>query len=207
MGCRRCPLKRKATLCPSVTRDGRGPCGVEDPVHARKHHAREPGEPRFLLAPGRRVESAAGSPRTHAADARAWAVRQPHSAEEGPEQSSATSGGGAGGKAAGQAEPATRHHAPDTEPGAMARAWRVVGDVRRVRQAAEQKPGRVPSPREARARCGSSARRDLWRGRPAMAVPTPIEAPQARSAAPKPIHYPARDRDVQLSPRPGLRRV
>ena len=36
----------EAMSCPSITRDGREPCGVRDPVHARKHLAREPGDPR-----------------------------------------------------------------------------------------------------------------------------------------------------------------
>jgi RNA-directed DNA polymerase len=61
--------------------------------------------------------SAAGSRETHAADARAWEVRQPHSTKEGPEQRPEAGGGGTGGKAAGQAE------------------------VGRVRQVAEQKKG------------------------------------------------------------------
>jgi hypothetical protein len=64
--------------------------------------------------------SAAGSRETHAADARAWEVRQPRSTEEGPEQSREAGSGGTGGKAAGQAELATGHHAPDTGPGRRA---------------------------------------------------------------------------------------
>src|SRR5258708_25080928 len=111
---------RKATSWPAIARAGRGPHGVGDPGHARKHLAREPGDPRHLLAPGRRVDSAAGSPRTHAADERAWEVRQPRSTEEGPEQSQEAGGGGAGGKAAGQAEIVTGHHAPDTGPNTSA---------------------------------------------------------------------------------------
>src|SRR5712691_6232867 len=110
---------RKATPGPSPARDGLGPHGVEDPEHARQHLAREPGDPRFLQAapPMQGRWSAAGSRETHAADVRAWEVRQPHSTEEGLEQSSGTSSGGTGGKGAGQAELATGHHAPDTAPG------------------------------------------------------------------------------------------
>jgi len=39
---------------------GRGPHGVGDLAHARKHFAREPGDPRFPRPPGRR-RGAAGS--------------------------------------------------------------------------------------------------------------------------------------------------
>src|SRR6266851_5752956 len=105
---------RKATPWSARARAGRGPHGVGDPAHARKHLAREPGDPKLLLAPGRRVESAAGSRETHAADARAWEVRQPRSTKESPEQSQEAGGGGIGGKAAGQAKLATGHHAPNT---------------------------------------------------------------------------------------------
>src|SRR6266498_4029069 len=119
MGCRRCRLKRKATPCPAIARAGRGPHGVVDPVHARKHLEREPGDPRPSRTPGWRRD-AAGSRETHAADARAWEVRQPRNTKEGLEQGSATGCGETGGKAAGQAELATRHHAPDTGPGARA---------------------------------------------------------------------------------------
>jgi hypothetical protein len=41
-----CSLMRKATPCPSVAREGQGPHGAGDPAHARKHLAREPGDPR-----------------------------------------------------------------------------------------------------------------------------------------------------------------
>src|ERR1700694_4365127 len=97
---------RKATPWPARARAGRGPHGVGDPAHARKHLAREPGDPRFLQAapPMQGRWSAAGSQETHAADGRAWEVIQPRSTAEGPEQGSEASGGGAGGKAAGQAE-------------------------------------------------------------------------------------------------------
>src|SRR5216683_4062626 len=114
---------RKATPWSARARVGRGPHGVGDPAHARKHLAREPGDPRSLQgAPAMQGRwSAAGSRKTHAADGRAWEVRQPRSAEEGPEQSQEAGGGGTGGKAAGRAELATGHHAPNTGPGARAR--------------------------------------------------------------------------------------
>src|SRR5712692_10437342 len=113
---------RKATLWPTRARVGRGPHGVGDPAHARKHLAREPGEPRTspsVKQAGR--WSAAGSRETHAADAQAWEVRQLRSTEEGPEQRPEAGSGGTGGKAAGQAKLATGHHAPDAGPSARAR--------------------------------------------------------------------------------------
>src|ERR1700682_5170915 len=113
---------RKATPRPARARVGPGPHGVGDPAHARKHLAREPGDPRLLQAvpPMQGRWSAAGSWKTDAADGRAWEVRQPRSTEEGPEQSQEAGGGGAGGKAAGQAELATDQHAPNTGSGARA---------------------------------------------------------------------------------------
>src|SRR5712692_1957385 len=63
---------------------------------------------------------AAGSLRTHAADGRSWEVRQPRSTAEGLEQSSATSGGGTGGKAVGRVDLATGHHAPNAGSGGRA---------------------------------------------------------------------------------------
>ena len=100
LGCRRRFLGRKATPHPSVTRDGQGPHGVGDPAHARKHLARETGDPRIPPtgpAVGR-CWSAAGSRETHAADGRAWEVRQPRTTAEGSEQSQEAGGGGTGGK-------------------------------------------------------------------------------------------------------------
>jgi hypothetical protein len=129
LGCRRCLLVRKATLCPARARAGQGPHGVADPAHARKHLAREPGDPRFLQAAPAMQErwSAAGSLRTHAADVRTWEVTQLRSTEEGLEQGQEAGGGETGGKAAGQAELAAGHYAPDIRAGRIGhraeRAW------------------------------------------------------------------------------------
>ncbi len=46
-GRRRCKEKRKATLGASISRDASRPRAVRDPVHVRKHLAREPGDPVF----------------------------------------------------------------------------------------------------------------------------------------------------------------
>ena len=50
-GCRRCHQTRKATQSLPLTRGMDGPCVVEDPAHARKLSAREPGDP--TPAPGK----------------------------------------------------------------------------------------------------------------------------------------------------------
>ena len=44
-GRRRYYLKRKAAPSAPILRGAPGPRAVEDPVHARKHRAREPGDP------------------------------------------------------------------------------------------------------------------------------------------------------------------
>jgi hypothetical protein len=46
-GCRRCRRGRKATPDAPVSRGVAGPRAVRDPVHVRKHLAREPGDPLF----------------------------------------------------------------------------------------------------------------------------------------------------------------
>ena len=46
-GCRRCRSGRKATLGVPLSRGTAGPRAVRDPVHVRKHLAREPGDPTF----------------------------------------------------------------------------------------------------------------------------------------------------------------
>src|SRR5215208_791090 len=46
-GCRRCKEKRKAPPDASISREAPGPRAVRDPVHVRKHLAREPGDPVF----------------------------------------------------------------------------------------------------------------------------------------------------------------
>jgi RNA-directed DNA polymerase len=46
-GRRRSYTKRKATPTAAIARAVIGPCVVEEPMHARNLHAREPGDPAF----------------------------------------------------------------------------------------------------------------------------------------------------------------
>ena len=59
-GCRRCKEKRKATPGAPIGRGAPGPRAVKDPVHARKHLAREPGDPPIVC--GAWVTGRAGNP-------------------------------------------------------------------------------------------------------------------------------------------------
>jgi hypothetical protein len=52
-GCRRCRRGRKATPDAPLSRGAAGPRAVADPVHVRKHLAREPGDPTFAALDGR----------------------------------------------------------------------------------------------------------------------------------------------------------
>ena len=52
LGCRRSKGMRKATSGVLLSRGTTGPRAVGDPVHARKHLAREPGDPMFARACG-----------------------------------------------------------------------------------------------------------------------------------------------------------
>jgi hypothetical protein len=52
-GCRRCKEERKATPGVPPSLGTRGPRAVVDPVHVRKHLAREPGDPTFTAPDGR----------------------------------------------------------------------------------------------------------------------------------------------------------
>ena len=85
-GCRRRGDKRKATPSASPSQDARGPCAVRDPAHARKHSAREPGDPASVCGSSE-AQTASGSPRTHADDARTREVGQLRSTGEAAEQS------------------------------------------------------------------------------------------------------------------------
>src|SRR5215831_1310812 len=51
-GCRRCKEKRKATSVASLAQEATEPRAVRDPVHVRKHLAREPGDPMFTCGDG-----------------------------------------------------------------------------------------------------------------------------------------------------------
>jgi len=51
-GCRRRRRRRKATFGVPLSRGTTGPRAVRDPVHVRKHLAREPGDPLSARADG-----------------------------------------------------------------------------------------------------------------------------------------------------------
>jgi hypothetical protein len=53
LGCRRRKEARKAIPGASISQDAPGPHAVTDPVHVRKHLAREPGDPLFTGPDGR----------------------------------------------------------------------------------------------------------------------------------------------------------
>jgi len=53
LGCRRRKETRKATSVEPLTRGTAEPHAVADPAHARKHLAREPGDPMFTGPDGR----------------------------------------------------------------------------------------------------------------------------------------------------------
>ena len=110
--------KRKATPGAPPSRGAPGPRAVGDPVHVRKHLAREPGDPAIgpgEMAPG----SAPGSPREHDGDERPREVGQARSTGEAPEQRPrcAAAGGGGGGKGPGQGEPETSKTGPGHRAG------------------------------------------------------------------------------------------
>ena len=83
-GCRRRSLTRKATSVASPSRDVTGPGEVEDPTHARKHLARNPGDPGVGHAPSAR--SARRIRQEYGRDERRQEVGQAHSTGETPEQ-------------------------------------------------------------------------------------------------------------------------
>ena len=74
-GCRRCKEKRKAPPGASISRDAPGSRAVTDPVHVRKHLAREPGDPAFARR-RQMAGDASGSQWTHADDERPREVGQ-----------------------------------------------------------------------------------------------------------------------------------
>src|SRR5688572_22342672 len=85
------------------------------------------------------AQAASGSPRTHADDARARAVRQLRSTREAAEQSRGTGCGGGGGKGAGEGEPARAKHAPNAESEERAQCARA-GTQQRSRMAGSGSP-------------------------------------------------------------------
>ena len=76
-------------------------CAVVDLRHARKHLARESGDPMAAFV-RKGTEAASGSLRTQAEDERSWEVGQLHSTEEVFEQGSSKGYGEDGGKGVGQ---------------------------------------------------------------------------------------------------------
>ena len=170
-GCRRFSSMRKATPGASPARDVSGPREVRDPMHARKHLARNPGGPAVGPAPSAR--SAQRIPREYDCDERRREVGLADSTGEASEQRprKATVRGGGGGKRPGQGESGTAYPILDTVPGSSATR---VGPVRPAGY--EELSARHAFVPEAGAQCGNSARWDLCGGRPARAVPTATEA-------------------------------
>jgi hypothetical protein len=80
-------------------------CAVVDLRHARKHLARESGDPMTVSA-HKGTEAASGSLRTQADDERSWEVGQLHSTKKVLEQGPSKGYGEDGGKGVGQGEDA-----------------------------------------------------------------------------------------------------
>lgn len=89
----------------SVMREAFVPCAVVDLRHARKHLARESGDPMAAFV-RKGTEAASGSLRTQADDERSWEVGQLYSTEEVLEQGSTKGYGEDGGKGVGRGEDA-----------------------------------------------------------------------------------------------------
>lgn len=85
-GCRRCRAVRKATPELALKRASRGPCAVEDPEHAGKLFAREPGDPRNAL-PWWRTGPVGEGYKPQSRHVLFWEVGRLNSTEEAPEQS------------------------------------------------------------------------------------------------------------------------
>jgi hypothetical protein len=98
-----------------------GPRAVTDPAHARKHLAREPGDPApFCGPPGGVCCRAHREARAYDDEPRAREVGSRRSTEEAAEQGcggSSCGGGGGGGKAASQGKCCCGAHVPAIEPG------------------------------------------------------------------------------------------
>ena len=123
-GGRRAPHTRKAPATTPLRPGVAAPGGVGAPWQARTHGVRDPGGP----APGLvyRTQARAAHPSGHGREARGQGVGQLQSTDEATEQGGGTnddeesrtgrSGGGRGGKGAGQGEDGRAHQGPDTAP-------------------------------------------------------------------------------------------
>jgi len=112
------------------------------------------------------------TPRRYGHDERDPGVRRLRSTEEGGEQSrgASQSCGVTGGKAVGQEKSARAKHGPDTGPG---NGGTCAGAVTQSCPTEQKSVGTLMRHLiKAGARCGSSARRDLYGGCPARGIPT-----------------------------------
>jgi hypothetical protein len=144
-GCRGCRRKPKATPVLPIWRGGIGPRAVRDPAHARKHLAREPGDPASFCA-------ALGS-----------VARRAHREAQGRTTMSHRRG-----KSDCCAVPKKRPNKAAGEAPAAAEAVegrrQAKGNAIAARMSRRlERPGAV---------CGSSARTDLWRGCWVTGIPT-----------------------------------
>ena len=83
LGCRRRRVRRKATSLVALDASHREPHAVEEPVHARNLHAREPGDPIVARPPDQR-SGRPGKAMAASLGRTTWGVVQPRSTCEAP---------------------------------------------------------------------------------------------------------------------------
>ena len=162
-GCRRRGARRKATPEAPPPRGASGPRAVRDPEHARKHLAREPGDPAFVRGGGSRGPHREVQGRTPMMDGRGKSD-SPVVPGKPPNKAEGLAAEAAEGRGLAKGNPPERDALRTQGRGGAPSA------LERVRQAASSALALSP---KAGAGCGNAARPDLWRGWPAMVIPTP----------------------------------
>src|SRR6267143_407614 len=153
-------MEEGTTAVSRKTRASSRSCVVEEPAHAEKQHAREPGDLWSASArKGTRPVREGAKP--HGGRVRSGGVGPRHSIDEPDEQRRAIFGGAWGEKGAGQGEYRSTQHPPDAVRGSS---------VPRIARCASSSTARQSS--KVGAVCGNAARTVLCGGRSAMIVPT-----------------------------------
>jgi len=183
-GCRGCQSKPKATLALPHWRGSAGPRAVRDPVHARKHLAREPGDPATFCG-------ALGSAcrRAHREAFGCTTMSQGRGKSDCcvvPKKPSNKAVGAS--PAVAEAVEGRRQAKGNALAARMSRrtirAYDVGTALDGIRRTARRTPASASLRPKAGAVCGNSARTDLWRGCRVTGIPTPtVESSLARTGA------------------------